>query len=56
MEVDGCSSIDGVEGHHLESDAGCNRKSVEITEEGGHNPVFTSVKCSMRLYQCWVDF
>ena len=38
LEEDGCSFVDGLEGqhHHLESDAGRNRKPVEVTEEGGH--------------------
>ena len=38
LEVDGCSSVDDLEDqhHHLESDAGRNRKSVEVTEEAGH--------------------
>ena len=38
LEVDGCSSVDGLEGqhHHAESDAGRNRKPVEIMEEAGH--------------------
>ena len=36
LEVDGCSSVDffEVQHHLLESDAGHNRKSVEVTEEG----------------------
>ena len=38
LEVDRCSSFDGLEGHHhhLELDAGWKRKPVEVTEEGGH--------------------
>ena len=38
LEVEGCSSVDGLEGqdHCLESYAGCNRKPVEVKEEGGH--------------------
>ena len=38
LEVDGFSSVDGLEvqHHHLESDVGRNRKSVEVTEEAGH--------------------
>ena len=38
LEVAGCSSLDGLEcqHHNLELDAGCNRKPVEVTEEGGH--------------------
>ena len=37
FEVDGFSSVDGLEGQHrhLESDAGSNRKRVEVTEGGG---------------------
>ena len=36
LEVDGCSSVDGLEGQHhrLESDAGSNRKPVDVMEEG----------------------
>ena len=38
LEVDGCSSVDGLEGqrHHLELDAGYNRKPVVVMEEEGH--------------------
>ena len=38
LEVDGCSSIDGLEVQHhlLESTAGPNRKSVEVMDEAGH--------------------
>ena len=37
LEIDGCSSIDSLEcqHHHLESDMGCNKKPVEVTEEEG---------------------
>ena len=37
LEVDRCSSVDGLEGRHhcLELDAGRNRKSVEVMEEAG---------------------
>ena len=37
LEVDRCSSVDGLEdqNHCLESDAGRNRKPVEVTEEVG---------------------
>ena len=33
-----CSFADGLEDQHhcLELDAGCDRKPVEVTEEGGH--------------------
>ena len=36
--VDGCRSTDSFEGQHyrLQLDVGCNRKPVEVTEEGGH--------------------
>ena len=36
MKLDVCSSVNGLEGQYsgLESDAGCNRKPVEVTEEG----------------------
>lgn len=53
MEVDRCSCIDGLEGqhHHLESDAGPNRKPVEVTEEGGHMGQFGKIvneaRCSV---------
>ena len=42
LEVDGCSSIDGLEGQHhrLELDAGRNRKPVEVMEEQGHRGEF----------------
>ena len=38
LDVDGCTSVDGFEGqhHHLELDAGHNRKPEEVTEEEGH--------------------
>ena len=38
LEVDRCGSADGLEGqhHHLEADAGLNRKPMEVTEDGGH--------------------
>ena len=38
LEVDGFSSVDGLEvqHHHLESDVGRNRKPVEVMEEAGH--------------------
>ena len=38
LEADRFSSVDGFEGqqHHLELDAGCNRKAVEVTQGGGH--------------------
>lgn len=37
LEVDGCSSVDGLEDQHphLGSDVGRNRKTVGVTEEGG---------------------
>ena len=37
LKVDGSSSVDGPEDPHLrlKSDAGCNRKPMEVTEEGG---------------------
>ena len=46
LEVDGCSSVDGFEGQHLhfESDAGCNRKPVEVSEEGGHMGIWVDFK------------
>ena len=53
LEVDGCSSVDVLEGQHqcLESDAGRNRKSVEVTEEGGHMGEFGKIvneaRCSV---------
>ena len=39
------SSINGFEGQHhrLESDAGHNRKPVEVTEEGGHMGEFGKI-------------
>ena len=41
--LNGCSSVDGLDGkhHYLELDAGCNRKPMEVTEEGGHLGVFS---------------
>ena len=46
LEVNGCSSVDGLEGqyHHLESYAGCNRKPVEVTEEGVHMGEFGQIE------------
>ena len=38
----GCSSTDGLgeQNHHLKSDAGRNRKPVEVKEEGSHTGEF----------------
>lgn len=49
LEVDWCRSVDGFEGeyHHLESDAGYNRKQVDVTEKGGsHGSNQPRVSCS----------
>ena len=47
LEVDGFSSVDGLEvqHHHLESDAGRNRNPVEVTEEADHTGAFW-IPCS----------
>ena len=38
LEEDWCSAVDGPEGQHNchESSAGCNRKPVEVMEDGSH--------------------
>ena len=55
VEVDGCSSVEGLEGQHhrLESDVGRNRKPVEVTEEEGHMGEFGKIVnevCCILLY------
>ena len=53
LEVDGCSSVDGLEGqhHHLDLDAGRSRKPVEVMVEGGHMGEFgrkrNEARCSV---------
>ena len=65
LEVDGCSSVDGLEGqhYHLESNAGHNRKPVEFTVEVGHMEEFWKIvneaHCSVLYtlqqfsHRCW---
>ena len=45
VEIDRCSSVDGLEGQHhrLESVAGRNRKPAEVTEELGHMEEFGKI-------------
>ena len=52
LVLDGCSSVDGLESQHhrLESDAGRNRKPVEVTEEGGRDDECDLPPASVKKY------